>query len=334
MSPLTDPERTVLNNLQGGFPVAKRPFLALQPRLGLNENTQLRILKQMDEKGYLSRFGAVINPRAMGGDSRLAAMAVSHDRLETVSTYLNDQPPITHNYQRDHELNLWFVLSATRKETIDRTLEKIEQKTGIRVYNFPKIKEYYVGLLFRFEADGGLHTLNRPPRENPPSRARQHSVDSSGFPETKVIRAIQDGLPLVQQPYRRIARRLDVSVPALLSRLGRMLHENKIKRLGVVPNHYRLGVHGNAMTVFDVPNSRVDEIGRRLGERPEVTHCYRRPRYRPTWPYNLFAMVHEKTRPEAKSTVHELRRELGLRGFDHRILFSSRKLKKTGLRLS
>ena len=112
-----------------------------------------------------------------------------------------------------------------------------------------------------------------------------------------------------------------------------LLAEGKIKRLGAVPNHYALGITANGMAVWDVPDDRIGEVGQRLGAMPEVSHCYRRPRHPPQWPYNLFAMVHGYSRDEVLSTVERIGRELGIDGGPHAVLFSTRLLKKRGTRV-
>ncbi len=112
-----------------------------------------------------------------------------------------------------------------------------------------------------------------------------------------------------------------------------MLAEGKIKRLGAVPNHYALGIRANGMAAWDVPDDRVSDVGTRLGQVPEVTHCYRRPRHPPAWPYNLFAMVHGYTKEEVLTTVERIARELGIADLPHDVLFSTRLLKKRGTRV-
>lgn len=149
----------------------------------------------------------------------------------------------------------------------------------------------------------------------------------------KIVRATQAGLPLVPQPYAEVARRIGISEEALLSRLKAMLADGRIRRIGAVPNHYALGYRANAMTVWDVDDAQVDELGRRVGALPFVSHCYRRPRRLPHWRYNLFAMVHGRDRAETQRLVDEMVPVLGkaLRASD--VLYSVRILKKTGLRL-
>ena len=149
----------------------------------------------------------------------------------------------------------------------------------------------------------------------------------------KIVRATQAGLPLVPQPYAEVARRIGISEEALLSRLKAMLADGRIRRIGAVPNHSALGYRANAMTVWDVDDAQVDELGRQVGALPFVSHCYRRPRRLPHWRYNLFAMVHGRDRAETQRLVDEMVPVLGkaLRASD--VLYSVRILKKTGLRL-
>jgi len=149
----------------------------------------------------------------------------------------------------------------------------------------------------------------------------------------KIVRATQAGLPLVPQPYAEVARSIGISEEALLSRLKAMLADGRIRRIGAVPNHYALGYRANAMTVWDVDDAQVDELGRQVGALPFVSHCYRRPRRLPHWRYNLFAMVHGRDRVETQRLVDEIVPVLGkaLRASD--VLYSVRILKKTGLRL-
>ena len=124
--------------------------------------------------------------------------------------------------------------------------------------------------------------------------------------ELAVVRATQGGLPLVPRPYEEIARRLGVTQDTVLGALRHMLADGRIRRIGAVPNHYALGYTANAMSVWDVSDDAVGELGRAVGALPFVTHCYRRPRRLPQWPYNLFAMVHGKDRAETGRKILEI----------------------------
>ena len=151
--------------------------------------------------------------------------------------------------------------------------------------------------------------------------------------DRQLIAATQGGLPLVPRPYDAVGERLGVSGEQVRERLAQMLETGLIRRIGAVPNHYRLGFTANGMSVWDVDDALVDQLGERIGQLPGVSHCYRRPRRLPSWPYNLFAMLHGRTRAEVEQQAVQLRELLGSACRGHDILYSTAILKKTGLRL-
>jgi DNA-binding Lrp family transcriptional regulator len=152
--------------------------------------------------------------------------------------------------------------------------------------------------------------------------------------DRRILAATQAGLPLVPEPYRAVAESLGIGEAEVVARLSRMLAAGVIRRIGAVPNHYRLGLVANGMTVWDVDDTEVDRLGAAVGALPFVTHCYRRPRARPVWPYNLFAMVHGRTRDEVEAKRAAVAALLGPAARAGEILYSTRILKKTGLRIA
>ncbi|BAU46938.1 protein nirH [Sulfurifustis variabilis] len=152
--------------------------------------------------------------------------------------------------------------------------------------------------------------------------------------DREIILATQGGLPLVPRPYHAIAARVGVGAAEVIERLARMQASGVIRRIGAVPNHYALGYRANGMSVWDVPDGRIRELGERIGALDFVSHCYHRPRHPPEWPYNLFAMVHGRDRAEVEAKVAEIARLLGADDRGHAVLYSTRILKKTGLRIS
>lgn len=149
-----------------------------------------------------------------------------------------------------------------------------------------------------------------------------------------LVRSLQAGLPLVARPYAEVAGKLGISEAEVITGLTQMLADGRIRRIGAVPNHYALGYTANAMSVWDVADDAVDDAGREIGALPFVTHCYRRPRRLPEWPYNLFAMVHGRSRAETQAKLEIIRAALGPRARAGDVLYSARILKKTGLRLT
>ncbi len=152
--------------------------------------------------------------------------------------------------------------------------------------------------------------------------------------DLSVVRATQEGLPICPRPYHAVAERLGLAAEDVMARLRRLQERGIIRRIGAVPDHYRLGFTANGMSVWDVADDVVDRVGREIGAFPFVSHCYRRPRHPPVWPYNLFAMVHGRCRQEVEDKVSAIAEALGPRAGRHEVLYSTRILKKTGLRLS
>lgn len=150
----------------------------------------------------------------------------------------------------------------------------------------------------------------------------------------RLILATQQGLPLTPEPYAELARTLGCDEATVLAGIEDLLARGVIRRIGVVPNHYAIGYSANGMSVWDVNDAVADALGERIGQLPFVTHCYRRPRHLPGWPYNLFAMLHGGNRGEVMAHVEEVRALLGAACRSSDVLFSTQILKKTGLRLT
>ena len=149
-----------------------------------------------------------------------------------------------------------------------------------------------------------------------------------------LIRATQHGLPLVPAPFAAIGATLGIDEHDVIARLQSMQANGTLRRIGAIPNHYVLGWRANGMTVWDVDDQHIDRLGECVGALPFVSHCYRRTRRPPDWPYNLFAMIHARTRDEAQALVEQVGAVLGDACRSRDVLWSTRILKKTGLRLS
>lgn len=147
-----------------------------------------------------------------------------------------------------------------------------------------------------------------------------------------VLAGIEGGLPLIPRPYQDMAARFGISEEELIGRLRTLLESGVIKRLGLIVRHHELGYAANAMVVWDVPDEAVGTIGRRMSELPFVTLCYRRERRLPSWPYNLFCMIHGRDRQRVLGQIAELRAALALEEVQYEVLFSSRRFKQRGAR--
>jgi DNA-binding Lrp family transcriptional regulator len=143
-------DRRIVNELQGGFPLSERPYADVAARLGTDEQELIRRIDALVANGTLSRFGPMYHAERLGGALTLAAMRVSETDFERVATLVNAHPEVAHNYRREHEFNMWFVLATETPDRIGEVIRAIEAETGLKVYNMPKLEEFFVGL--RFEA--------------------------------------------------------------------------------------------------------------------------------------------------------------------------------------
>ena len=147
-----------------------------------------------------------------------------------------------------------------------------------------------------------------------------------------IMRATQAGLPLTPEPYQRIAEQLGLTAEVVMTRMTAMQEQGIIRRIGAVPNHYKLGYRFNGMTVWNVPDEIIDELGQKVGQLEFVSHCYHRPRHLPEWPYNLFAMVHGKSQADVNKQIQQIADLLSDYNQGCDVLYSTNILKKTGFR--
>jgi len=323
---MDDLSRDLINRFQGGLPIVERPYSHVAAELGSDEATLISTIKSLLAEGILSRFGPLYNASCMGGGLTLAALSVPEEDFDRVAERVNNLPEIAHNYRRQHDLNMWFVIATETPQEIQKTIDTIERRTGLPVYNFPKTREFYLGLWLLLDEDGGVTTRSL----ETTARHGEMVIDDL---DRKIIQTTQHGLPLEPSPYDKVAAQCGCDSQAVMNRLLRMLDNGVIRRIGAVPNHYKLGLRSNGMSVWDIPEDRLTILGETIGKLDFVSHCYARPRHLPLWPYNLFAMVHGHNREEVNHKVDQISDLLGSDCSQHEVLFSTSILKKSGLRL-
>lgn len=153
---LDESDIALLNELQTGFPVESRPFMTVGQKLGLSEEEVVLRVRRLLEAGVINRVGPVVSAKAMGGKRMLAAMHVPPERLEEVAEYVNSFQSVSHNYQRDHHYNLWFVISSEEPSEVDSVLSAVRERTGLPPLELPALEEYYLGVRFELST-GGRH---------------------------------------------------------------------------------------------------------------------------------------------------------------------------------
>lgn len=146
---LSEEDRAIINALQGGFPLTDTPYHDVADQLGMSEAHLLERLKVLLDSRVLTRFGPMYQIERMGGRFVLAAMAVPEARFEEVNEAVNALPEVAHNYRREHDLNMWFVLATETHDGIDAAIARIEHDTELKVFAFPKEQEYFVEMKLR-----------------------------------------------------------------------------------------------------------------------------------------------------------------------------------------
>lgn len=311
-------ELALIDRWQHDFPFVEKPFEVVGRSVALDEQEAISAFRRMKEHELISRIGAVVRPNTVGA-STLAALQVPAGRLEEVAGLVSREPLVTHNYEREHALNLWFVIAGRDANAIAATISSIERQTGLSVIKLPMLRAYHLGLGF---------PLGEPRLQK---RSCRRAADYCADPRDRsILAAIENGLPLVEHPYRAVADKLALGQDEVIGRLEHLVAAGVVTRFGCVVRHDKLGFNSNAMVVWDVADEMVDTVATTFARHPSVTLCYQRPRRPPLWPYNLFCMVHARSRREAYAGIDELNllADTGLN--QQAVLFSKRCFKQRG----
>jgi len=327
---IDDTDARLIDEYQSGFPVRERPFEAVAAALDTTPEDVLDRVTRLREEGVFRRFGAVLNPPVIGS-STLAAVSAPEDRFDEVAEVINGYRQVNHNYERAHDYNQWFVVTAGSREKRDEILADIEDRTGCPVLNLPMLTDYYIDLEFPVVNSDRFARESLDSTDVDATTISENATGDLSALDADLLLAIQDGFPLSATPYRDVADDIGADVDDVLAAVERLLADGCIKRVGCIVNHVVTGFDANCMVVWDVPDGELDERGVAVGQLPYVTLCYHRPR-RPDqdWEYNLFTMIHGRESDAVDEKIDELAADH--LPFDHERLYSERTLKQTGAR--
>jgi DNA-binding Lrp family transcriptional regulator len=321
----------LVDDYQSGFPVEERPFRTVGAELGIDEDEALARVRELYERGVFRRFGAVLNPPVIGS-STLAAVQAPEERFEAIAEVVNGYRQVNHNYRREHDWNMWFVVTAGSRATRDAILDDIEERTGCPVLHLPMLTDFYIDLEFPVvNADRFARESSGKGEDVRATDISESATGNLSDLDARLLLAIQNGFALTATPYREVAADLGEPVGRVLDAIRRLRGTGCIKRIGCVVNHVLTGFDANCMVVWDVPDDDLDDRGTEVGALPYVTLCYHRPR-RPAqgWPYNLFTMIHGRDAEAVDGKIDDLAGEH--LPYDHERLYSTATLKQTGAR--
>jgi DNA-binding Lrp family transcriptional regulator len=321
-------DERLLNAIQADFPIVHAPFAAVGEPLGLSEAEVIERIARLRERRVVRQLSAIFDTRSLGYQSTLVAMRFAPEQLEAGAAVINEHPGVSHNYRRNHEFNLWFTLATPPGSDIDATLERLRDLSGAQVMRkLQTLRLFKIGV--KLDMTGEL------------SVTRQESPDYTGIQrdfalrtpiterDIRVIRAVQDDLPLVPHPFEVCARSQGLTEAELFSGLEDLHRRGHLRRVAAILHHRRAGYAANAMAVWCVPEDRAEALGRRMAEFAAVSHCYQRPVYE-DWRFNLFSMIHGRKVSDCEEVVEAIRETIGID--DYAVLYSTKEYKKTRVR--
>ena len=322
MSSLAESDKELLNEIQWTFPLVTRPFDAIAKKFDTTPENIKEKLNNLKEIGVLRQLSAIFDTRKLGYTSSLVAMEIEHDKLEYVASQINRHPGVSHNYERDHQFNLWFTLAVPPGADLNAELEKFNVLKGIKkVRMLPTLQLFKIGVKLDM-VDDKKHDIA--PTEE------KKEINTTKFEPTEqdkdFIRELQKDMEIIDEPFVKAANNLGISEDELFSKMKHYESLGVLRRFAAILRHRQVGFTANGMIVWKVPEDRITSVGETLGSFPQVSHCYERPTY-DDWPYNVFSMIHCKTHDEAYDVAKTIQDQIDVN--EYKILFSSREFKKT-----
>lgn len=324
---LDEIDRRLLNHLQEGLPLRSRPFALIGKKLGIGEAEVLWRVRRLKDEKIIRQVSAIFDSARLGYRSCLVAAQVPVEQVEETAAMINRHPGVSHNYERNHPFNLWFTLTVPPGQDLQQEVARLQEQVGLQKLLFlPAIRTFKIGV----RLDVGGEEGSGPTRQEP-SLTEAVLAPTKPLEERDVaaVRALQKDIPLESEPFAALAATVHMEEEELLERANWLQEHGYLRRLAAVLYHRRAGFVANGMAVWNVPDCRIEEVGRLFASFQAVSHCYQRPRY-PNWPYSLFTMVHARTQRECEQIVATMSSQAGIT--DYAILFSTREFKKERVR--
>ncbi len=314
-------DKQLLNDIQWVFPLVDRPYLEISKRHNMSEDEVMRRIAYMKDIGLIRQINAIFDTRRLGYKSALVAFAVMPDKLDSVANEVNKHPGVSHNYERNHDFNMWFTLAVPPYGDMKRDLDRLASLDGVIKYRLlPTLKLYKIGVRLDMVNDDAE-------KPKPMDEVKQLNPQKIEITENDkyFIRELQKDLKVIPEPFKEMAENLRITTTELFAKAKEYEKNGVMRRFAAILRHRDAGFSANGMVVWQVPDEKIDEIGYKLAAFPQVSHCYRRPVYS-DWQFNLFSMIHARTLEAAEKIAVEMSEIVEIK--DYRILFSSREFKK------
>lgn len=315
-------DKQILNDIQWTFPLVDRPFLELVEKYHITEEEIIQRIQKLKNTGIIRQVSAIFDTRKLGYKSALVAFAVDKNKIEDVANEINKHPGVSHNYERNHEYNIWFTLAVPPDGDMKADLDKMAALDGVLKYRvLPTLRMYKIGVKLDM-------VNNDPEKPTPNDEVKKLETKSEKLTERdrEYIRQLQKDIEITKEPFRSISENLGITSSELFDKIKEYESIGIMRRFAAILRHRQAGFTANGMIVWKIPEEEdIDEKGMKIASFPQVSHCYRRPVY-PDWEFNLFSMIHSRTIEAAEKIAKEISTVVGIKNY--RILFSSREFKK------
>ena len=314
-------DKEILNEIQWTFPLVSQPYHEIAKKFDVSVDEIKKRLLNLKKIGVLRQLSAIFDTRKLGYKSSLVAMEIEADKLEYVANQINRHPGVSHNYERDHQFNLWFTLAVPPGSDLKTEVDIFNKIPGIvNVRMLPTIQLFKIGV--KLDMVDEKHEI-APTEEKKIIRDEKFIATEEN---KEFIRELQKDLEITDRPFLKSAQKLEMSEAQVFEKLKSLEEIGIMRRFAAILRHRDVGFTANGMIVWKVQEERIKEVGEKLGSFPQVSHCYQRPVY-PDWPYNVFSMIHCKSEAEALDMAKTIQKQIDVD--EYRILFSTREFKKT-----
>ena len=314
----------ILYRIQKSFPLVKRPFEEIAKELNISENEVIEILQKEKENKIIRQTSAIFDTKKLGYTSSLVAFEIAQDDIDEAVIILNSHPGISHNYERNHKYNIWFTLAIApnSKSNLEDTIAILAKLTNAKDYIIlPTLK------LFKISVK--LDTTNQAEKKEKVARTDFKGMELNDY-HYNIIKEAQNDIEITQEPFKKIIEKLDISYDEFFSVLNEFQETGVMRRFASILNHRHAGFGANAMVAWDIEEGeKGEEIGKIAASFSAVSHCYLRPKY-PTWNYNLFTMIHGKTKEDTQEVIENIAKEIEYKS--NMPLYSSREFKKVRIK--
>ncbi len=312
-------KQEILSRIQKKFPLVAKPFKAIADELNMSEDEVLAILQVEKKNNVIRQTSAIFDTKRLGYKSSLVAFKIAQEKIDDAVKIINSHPGISHNYERNHDFNIWFTLAVApdSKLGLEKTLKILAKLTDAEDYiMLPTLK------LFKISVK--LNTTGKDDKKEKVNKVKHTEIELTPL-HHQIIKKAQYDIEMISEPFKKITKELDIDYDTFFNILIELQEAGIMRRFASILNHRKAGFNANAMVVWDVDETNGEVIGEKAAAFSAVSHCYLRPKY-DNWPYNLFTMVHGKTTEETNGIIAEMEKEIESKS--HMPLYSSREFKK------